>query len=567
MFDAPSAKATRCCVLLATAQLLAACGGGGGPSNLNPTPNNPGPTPTTITVSGKITFDRVPFKTLPNRGLNPSAPIESPARGVVVEAISGTSVLASTVTNATGDYSLTVSSNTQMFIRAKAQMSKSDAAPTWDFKVLNNTNGDALYVLDGSTFGSGTSNITRNLRAASGWGTTSYTSDAARAAAPFAILDTIYRAKELILTASTSATFPALNVYWSPTNKPTEDDFCIETGDIGVTFYTAGGADEGECNGQIPAGMYVLGDFAQGDTDEFDQHVLAHEFGHYVEDKFSRSDSIGGEHGTGDKLDLRVAFGEGWGNAFSAMVLNDPIYRDSYSGANNDFSINLEADDTVGGEGWFSEASAGEILWDAFDATNESGDTLTLGFAPIFAAVAGEQRTTLALTSIYSFLEALEAAAPSSGAGIAQLRSGEQINADDDFATDESNNGGDTSVLPIYRPISLGTPQTVCVSAQFGPANKLGFIKFFRWDVQQNTLATIQVNGVANGGTTTAAIDPDVYVHRQGQIVAAGTSEVTSSEIISQQSFQSGTYVIELFDFKLTSGSRCMTISISGTTT
>ena len=565
MFSAPFANVARYCVVFAACNLLVACGGGGGSSNINPTPNNPGPTPTTITVSGKITFDRIPFKAAPSRGLNPTAPIESPARGIVVEAISGTTVLASTTTTSTGDYSLNVPSNTQLFIRAKAQMTKSDAAPTWDFRVLNNTNSDALYALDGSPFGSGTANITRNLRAASGWGTTSYTSDTARAAAPFAILDTVYRAKELILTASAQAALPALNIYWSPTNKPTEDEFCLDAGDIGVTFYSSGGADESECNGQVPAGMYVLGDFAQGDTDEFDQHVLAHEFGHYIEDKFSRSDSIGGQHGAGNKLDLRVAFGEGWGNAFSGMVLSDPIYRDSYSGVTNDFSINLEADDTVGGEGWYSEASVGEVLWDAFDATNESGDSLSLGFAPIFAAMTGEQRTTPALTSIFTFLEALESAVPSSASGIAQLRSGEQINANDEFATNESNNGGDASALPIYRPISLGSQQTVCVSAEFGADNKLGFIKFFRWDVGQNTLATIQVTGTANGANTSPALDPDIYVHKQGQIVAAGVSDAQSSETIAQTSFTAGTYVIELLDFSLTSGRRCMTINLSGT--
>ena len=66
------------------------------------------------------------------------------------------------------------------------------------------------------------------------------------------------------------------------------------------------------------------------DTDEFDQHVIAHEFGHYIENSFSRADNIGGAHGRGDKLDIRVAFGEGFGYAFSAIVLGDPVARDSF---------------------------------------------------------------------------------------------------------------------------------------------------------------------------------------------------------------------------------------------
>ena len=35
-------------------------------------------------------------------------------------------------------------------------------------------------------------------------------------------------------------------------------------------------------------------------------------------------------HGLGDKLDPRVAFGEGFGYAFAAIVLNDPVARDSF---------------------------------------------------------------------------------------------------------------------------------------------------------------------------------------------------------------------------------------------
>lgn len=38
----------------------------------------------------------------------------------------------------------------------------------------------------------------------------------------------------------------------------------------------------------------------------------------------------GGAHAVGDKLDPRVAFSEGFGYAFAAMVLGDPLVRDAY---------------------------------------------------------------------------------------------------------------------------------------------------------------------------------------------------------------------------------------------
>ena len=59
------------------------------------------------------------------------------------------------------------------------------------------------------------------------------------------------------------------------------------------------------------------------DSDEYDRHIIIHEWGHYFEDKLSRADSIGGPHGLSDRLDFRVAFGEGWGNAISAIITDD----------------------------------------------------------------------------------------------------------------------------------------------------------------------------------------------------------------------------------------------------
>jgi len=530
-------------------------------------------------VSGKITFDRIPFDSVLGSGLNPNAAVESPARGIVVEAINGTSVVATAITNASGDYSLSVPSNAQLFIRAKAQMLKTGSAPTWNFRVLNNVNGDALYVLDGSTFNSGAANSTRNLRAASGWNGTSYAN--ARAAAPFAILDTIYQAAGLVASVAPTSAFEPLNLFWSPSNRAGTVDpngnaiICIDQGDIQTTSYVSG-QDTDHCNGQILPGIYVLGAFEQGsgpnvsaDTDEFDQHVLAHEFGHYIEDKFSRSDSIGGDHFDGAKLDLRLAFGEGWGNAFAGMVLNDPVYRDSFGGMASDFHIDLEQDDTNFGDGgWYSETSVGEILWDLFDATNESGDAITLGFGPIFQALSDGQRTTPALTSIFSFLEALRNAVPGQSAAINQLRNGEQISGTDEFGSGETNNGGDASTLPIYQPVLLnGGQQRVCVRGTNGEVNKLGNRKFFRLDLANPALVSISVVSAVDPGTpgSTAAEDPDIYVHRQGQIIAFGLN-TGASETITQTSFPAGTYIIEVLDFELTTGDppRCMTVNVQG---
>jgi hypothetical protein len=554
------------------AVLLSACGGGGGGGG-------GAPPPATVTISGRITFDRIPFDTVRGNGLNPATVVNSPARQVTVQAIAATgqTVLATGTTDSSGNYSLSVPSNTSLFIRARAEMIKTDAAPTWNFSVRNNTTAgtnDALYAIDGSPASSGAANSTRDLNAPTGFGTNSYTGE--RAAAPFAILDTVFRTKELVLTATPNAAFPELRLFWSPNNRPTVGRFCPDDGDIGTSSYIVFANGElDDCNKPNADGIYVLGDFANGsgDTDEFDQSVIAHEFGHYVEDRFGRTDSIGGDHGGSETpLDLRVAFGEGWGNAFSAMSLGNPVYRDSQQGMQTEFFLDLEADDDVN-EGWFSEISVGEILWDLFDATNEAGDTVALGFPPLFAVMTGAQVTTDALTSIFTLTNGLRAAQPTQQAGINALLNGEKINGTDDFGTGEMNFGGvgtAQDLLPIYRDIVRNDPpQTVCSRSPFGDAssNKLGNRVFLRFTNDVQRLVTITVNG-ANSGGGVPATDPDIFVLRRGALAAFGVGNTPGTETISQAPLPAGVFIIEVYDFDIDTVvsplPRCMTVSITG---
>ncbi len=581
-------RLARLITTLAGFTVLAACGGGGsGPGDDD---GNPPPSGGSVTVSGKITFDRLVFSTTPDAGLNPNAPVESPARQIIVQAVSGSATVATTTTDANGDYTFSVPANTNIFIRARAEMTKTGSAPTWAFAVRDNTSADAVYVLDGSSFNSGTANVTRNLRAPSDWNGNGY--NAGRRAAPFAILDTVYQAKQLVLSANPNAQFPELDLFWSEDNKGT-DTFCPDTGDIGTSFYFRDPSREttdgcaGAQRPPLPDGIYILGYFAEdalGDTDEYDAHVIAHEFGHYFEDRFSRSDSIGGQHQIGDRLDLRVAFGEGWGNAFGAMSLNDPQYRDSSRGVSQDFGFNLESDQGAA-EGWFSETSVGEFLWDVFDSTADGGDNVALGFTPIYTVMTTDQVDTDALTSIYSFATALRSQNSGSAGAIANLLNNEDIESTPDaFGTGETNNGGDIDprALPVYGELVLNQLQSGVCSVSFAGSkdpieepeanpNKLGNHRFFRFVNNTTRLVTIRAQGAAAPtptplAPTVPATDPDIYVFRQGELALAGTSTGTSVETVSGE-LAAGTYIIDVSDFD-TAGTnqppRCMTVSITG---
>ncbi len=502
-------------------------------------------------VVGHIAFDQVGRNTSTN-GLDYCNITQLPARGVIVEAIdaaNNTTVLASASTDVNGDYSLAVTENTNMFVRVKAQMRRT-GMPSWDFTVVDNTNGKALYTMDGTQFNSGTSVVTKNLNAASGFtgncanvGTQAYS--ATRVAAPFAMLDAVYKSYQKVLTAVSTTQFAPLAINWSVNNVSAWGDNTI--GQIGTSYYG---------NGEL----YILGDDG-GDTDEYDDHVVIHEWGHYYEDNLSRSDSIGGSHSSGDRLDLTVAFGEGWGNALSGMVTNDPVYRDS-SGASNDsgFSIDVE-NNSVTNPGWYSKGSVQSILYDLFDNVNDGVDTIALGFAPIHQIMIGQQKTTTAVTSIFSFITALKAANPADVTAINNLVTAQGIvsNTINEWGSTETNNvGGTANVLSIHTELSVGgSAVNLCTINQFGSPNKLSNYRNLTIDVP--AAGSYQVTATKTSGFWNT--DPDLILYEQGTFIAWSGAATANSETLNA-SLQPGTHILRLWD-NLTNSISCYDIQVT----
>ena len=190
----------RLSVTISLVALLAGCGGGGGGDAPAPPPGS------TVALSGQITFDRVPA--IAEQGLVYAQTIAQPARGVTVELLQSGTVSTSTTTDSTGNYSFSsVPANTDVSIRVRAEMLRV-GNPSWNFRVVDNVNGEALYTLAGAVFNTGGANVTRNLHATSGWGGAAYTTT--RSAAPFAILDVAYDTVQLVLTAEPLAAFPSV---------------------------------------------------------------------------------------------------------------------------------------------------------------------------------------------------------------------------------------------------------------------------------------------------------------------------------------------------------------------
>jgi len=145
--------------------------------------------------------------------------------------------------------------------------------------------------------------------------------------------------------------------------------------------------------------LYILGgvngDVTSVDTDHFDNSIILHEYGHFLEDVYSNTDSPGGFHGGNEILDPRLAWGEGWANFFQAAVTGKPIYRDTTGNVDGSPGLNFSEDletpsldiPSTEGEGNFREFSISRILWDSIDTTNEGPmiDETTASFAEFWS--------------------------------------------------------------------------------------------------------------------------------------------------------------------------------------
>lgn len=536
-------------LLLLVAGILTACGGGGGGSSSlipntsktpsssvaislssinsslsNPLSSSASSISTTLNINGKVTYDFIPHT---SRGLNYSAITARAGRGLLVELLDENNVvLATTLTDAEGKYSVNTARNKLVKVRVKAQLLRNQS-PDWNFKVTDNTSDNALYSMVGSLMAATDNSAVRNLHAPSGWTGVGYGDP--RVAAPFAILDTIYEGVTRLLAAGNQADFPELELRWSTKNKPADGDWAL--GEIGTSFF-------------IGNAIYILGD-ENNDTDEYDRHVILHEWGHYIEASFSRSDSIGGDHSHDEKLDMRLAMSEGFSNAFSAMMLDDANYRDSSGMQQSDGFLSDVSRKNNSVRGWYSEASVQSVIYNFYVSNN--GKTAR-DFTDIFQLInASNYINTDGFVSIYVFADQLRKRIPGQAANLNSLLLEQNIEITDEFGVGESNSGGYVASLPIFKTLPLtNTPVNVCTSNRFGNYNKLATSQYFLINV--TNAGTYQFNALESADSGDS--DPDFYLYRRGELIGSAEAPTVDQENASR--FLSvGTYVLELVDARI----------------
>lgn len=478
----------------------------------------------TVNLSGTLTYDYVPHN-LNHIGLNYSAIEQRPIRGAVVEIIDGSGQIKAT-TNSTGEgnFSFSVQKNINVKVRVKAQLLKS-TSPGWNFKVTDNTSNNALYVLDGSFASTGSTDSTRMLNANSGWDGSRYA--AKRAAAPFAILDDIYIGVDRVFAAGNTQSLSPLELRWSTKNSAADGDY--DKGEIGTSFYDG-------------SAIYILGD-EDSDTDEYDPHVLLHEWGHYLEDELFRSDSLGGDHSDGQFLDIRVAMSEGFANAFSGMMTDDNNYADaSDDGQSSGFFFNIARKNRPN-RGYFSEGSVGSIFYNFYTSNI---DKTANDFTPIFEVLSHvSYYANDALTSIYLFHTQLKTLFPEHSALLESLMQEQLIFGADEYGTGETNNGGLAVELPIYKNVSADDfPTNVCSDAEYGEQNKLGNSQFLRLTISQ--AGPYKISLTKAGGDLVES-KPEFVLYHKGDWITEAKNSV-NNEASKNIVLGSKNYILEVYD-------------------
>ena len=531
---------------------IAACGGGGGNKGGG---NQSGGQPA-VTVSGTVSYERL----RPNAncaGLNVTSPLVRPIRGATVQLLNGSgAVLDTTVSGDDGSYAFQgVAANSSVRLRVRAEL-KQAGAPGWDVEIRDNYDDSGsppalanrpLYVLDGAAFDTGSSDSTRDLMAATGWTGSSYA--APRAAAPFAILDTIYTAMQFVITADAGATFPGLDVFWSVNNTPGAFGD-VSLGQVGTSYYSIG-----------VQRLFLLGD-ANRDTEEFDTHVVAHEWGHYFEDVLSRSDSGGGAHNIGESLEASLAFGEAWGYAIAAMAHNEPVYCDTGPvGTSGGFGVDTESGN-YGVQGWFNEWSLATFLYDLWDTNDDGTDNDSIGWGPIYDTLTGPQVSTAAFTSVFSFAAELRASLNPQGQALVDSQLvRENIVAGaalDIWATNETNDAGVAQdVFPLYTDYTAdGSVINLCVNDQLDGfsrhGNNVGQDRYLRISVPLTDAYDVIVTTTTPTPPTpepndSDQSDPNFFILGNGREVAAAYSPASNVETATTSTLQGGeTYVMFL---------------------
>lgn len=465
------------------------------------------PTAGQATFRGTILYEKIPAG---RNGLDLQNPVRTPAAGVKVEIVASPArtVVGSGFTDEKGGYSIPVRGRqAQVYVRALAQTENAQVVRAGD---------RAEFSIVSEPFAAGRARtVQRDLLA----------TDSSRVAGAFNIAATIYRANSLVRSARPDVQLPRVEIRW-------------DTIYMGGTFF------------REREGVAYINGRRGRDSDEYDDHVIAHEYGHFLMANFSRESSPGGSHGFGERLDPRLAWSEGWGNFFGAATTGSAHYIDTGMARGRPVvlvQMDLEDDVPTGDRpGIWSEHSVAGVLWDWFDDTAEEGDSVGLGFVPLWNAFA--QLSKESDVYLLRFANVLAAATKQNrllGAGLAARG----------IAYPPGENP--PAPEPFPGPLPSGTPVDGTVDSRSTRRSNLWGSSAHYWFVVPEA-GQVSITMKIVEARDTAHADLDLYLFDAAGDPVAHANEVNGvgdTERISRQ-LEPGYYRVEVRSWSNSSGAR-----------
>lgn len=325
--------------------------------------NYPTPTPHTITGTANYNYRATNCTAGGCTGLAAGASTRGIPRAELIIKNSSGAVVQCGHTNADGTFSVVIDK-----VPGTYTVTVNSRADNADIKVsvLNDVSNNLPYSLNSTSF-----TVSSGSASPQAIGTlTANISTSEQKGAAFHILYNIWTANEFLKVHTNNASFVAdkVTVYWKAGFNP--GSYVGTTS--ALSFYIKG-SDQ----------LYILGgmsgNYTTSDFDHFDDSVILHEYGHFLEDNYSKSDSQGGSHNGDFVIDARLAWSEGFANFFQGAVIRQisgsanrgRFYVDVVNGSNAMLIFNLTesglsaSKDRVqnAGEGVFREISVSRTLW------------------------------------------------------------------------------------------------------------------------------------------------------------------------------------------------------------
>lgn len=507
-------------------------------------------------ITGTVSFEQPDINPINNQ-LDMNTLHMIPAAGVIVELRNGDNTIETTTTDSYGNYKFTrpeLAENKTASVRVVSEMKSGISS----VKVLNaqrfldNNKESEVYTLDGESIPLSEDKVNEvfkktliefengnSISGISPWIANFTITAIDRNSGPFAILNTIRKVQESLLSHwDPSLQFPDLEVYWDTNYKP------------GGSFYNR-------------EGYIVINSDSENDEDQYDPMIIGHEYGHYFQDHFSRSESLGGQHIIAEHLDMTVAFDEGFATAFAGMALGESVYRDA--SVRGGFAIDIESPD-LSTKGWYSENSVSSIIWDLFDTQDDGDDTMNISMAEILNVMRDDIPKVDSKVTMHSFLTSIMSKNQSLRDESSNLlqEHGYNVFTLDIWGTNSTDDAGNPDILPIYKQINPdGESVEVCSIDDFMNANfnynKLGAWQYLRLTISPEQAGSYIIEAQADFGR-----DPDFIVFKRGIRIAEDTTSGNTESVSSI--LDAGDYVIQISDaFNVTFplGKSCMQVSVT----